>query len=152
MSEEGKAPKEKASKKPAKKAAKSTKRGRPAPAKKAATKRPAKKAAAKKTARKPELAKKAVTKRAAKKTARAPAKRRGKKAGPQYAYLLQQPVLDNGSATGEYTTGAMQGPFKTESDALDDAGVMSEADTRVVLFRELKSGNIQKSTKFVKSR
>lgn len=131
----------KVTKKPAKKAAK-----------KAATKRPAKKAAA---ARKP-AAKKAdapakPARKAAKKTAgrgRPAGVRRGKKGAKQFAYLLITP----GKEAGEVVTSSINGPFATEANALDDASIMADENTTIVLFRETKRGKVQKSTKFVAGR
>lgn len=131
------------------------------------TKKPAKKAAAKKAgARKPaakKAAKKTVTKRAAKpaadkpatkrgrpagkKTARKAGVRRGKKGAKQFAYLLLTP-----GEGGEQKASSINGPFSTEKDALDDASIMADENTTIVLFREAKRGKVQKSTKFVSGR
>lgn len=131
---------------------------------KVAKKRPAKKAATKKTpARKP-AAKKAAApaKRAAKKAA-APAKPRGrppgkktarkastrrtKKGAKQFAYLLLTTQED-----GTQKASSMNGPFATEGNALDDASIMADDNTTIVLFRETKRGRVQKQTKFVAGR
>ena len=134
-------------------------------AKKATTKKaPAKKAAAKKPAKKP--AKKVAAKRAAKPaTAAAPATkkrgrpagkkaatkrtgvRRGKKGAKQFAYLLLTAQED-----GSQKASTMNGPFATESSALDDASIMADDNTTIVLFRETKRGRVQKQTKFVAGR
>ena len=131
--------------------------------KRAAAKKAPKKAPAK-TARKA-AAKKAPAKRAAKKTeAAAPAKkrgrpagkktaarkvgvRRGKKGAKQFAYLLLTP-----GEGGEQKASAINGPFSTEKDALDDASIMADDNTTIVLFRETKRGRVQKQTKFVAGR
>ena len=135
-------------------------------AKKATTKKaPAKKAAAKKAAAK-KPAKKAAVKRAAKPaTAAAPAAkkrgrpagkkaatkrtgvRRGKKGAKQFAYLLLT-TQDDGSQKAS----SMNGPFATEANALDDASIMADDNTTIVLFRETKRGRVQKQTKFVAGR
>ncbi|AHB12225.1 hypothetical protein Salvo_25 [Xylella phage Salvo] len=129
---------------------------------KVAKKRPAKKAA-KKTARKA-AAKKAPAKRVAKKAeAAAPAKRgrpagkktaarkvgvrRGKKGAKQFAYLLLTAQED-----GSQKASTMNGPFATEGNALDDASIMADDNTTIVLFRETKRGRVQKQTKFVAGR
>ena len=131
--------------------------------KRAAAKKATKKAPAK-TARKA-AAKKAPAKRAAKKTeAAAPAKkrgrpagkktaarkvgvRRGKKGAKQFAYLLLTAQED-----GSQKASAMNGPFATEANALDDASIMADDNTTIVLFRETKRGRVQKQTKFVAGR
>ena len=128
--------------------------------KRTAAKKATKKAPAK-TARKA-AAKKAPAKRAAKKTeAAAPAKkrgrpagkktaarkagvRRGKKGAKQFAYLLLT-TQDDGSQKAS----SMNGPFATEANALDDASIMADDNTTIVLFRETKRGRVQKQTKFV---
>ena len=134
-------------------------------AKKPATKKPAKKAAPKKAARKP-AAKKVAKKAAAKPaTATAPAAkkrgrpagkkaakraaggRRGKKGAKQFAYLLLTAQDD-----GTQKASTMNGPFATESNALDDASIMADDNTTIVLFRETKRGRVQKQTKFVAGR
>ena len=135
-------------------------------AKKATTKKaPAKKAAAKKPAAK-KPAKKVAAKRAAKPaTAAAPAAkkrgrpagkkaatkrtgvRRGKKGAKQFAYLLLT-TQDDGSQKAS----SMNGPFATEANALDDASIMADDNTTIVLFRETKRGKVQKQTKFVAGR
>lgn len=140
-------------------------------AKKAVKKAPAKKAAPKKVAAK--KAAKAAPKKAAKKSAasttarsaaagakatRAPGKRgrpagkktgvrRGKKGAKQYAYLLLTPQED-----GTQKASGMQGPFITEAGALEDASIMADDNTTIVLFRETKRGKVQKQTKFVAGR
>lgn len=127
---------------------------------KVAKKRPAKKAAAKKAAA---PAKKAAAKKAAKpaateapkrrgrppgkKTARKTTARRGKKAVKQFAYLLLTAQED-----GSQKASAMNGPFATEATALDDASIMADDNTTIVLFRETKRGRVQKQTKFVAGR
>ena len=131
--------------------------------KRTAAKKATKKAPAK-TARKA-AAKKAPAKRAAKKTeAAAPAKkrgrpagtktaarkvgvRRGKKGAKQFAYLLLTAQED-----GSQKASAMNGPFATEANALDDASIMADDNTTIVLFRETKRGRVQKQTKFVAGR
>ena len=131
--------------------------------KRTAAKKATKKAPAK-TARKA-AAKKAPAKRAAKKTeAAAPAKkrgrpagkktaarkvgvRRGKKGAKQFAYLLLTAQED-----GTQKASAMNGPFATEANALDDASIMADDNTTIVLFRETKRGRVQKQTKFVAGR
>ena len=135
-------------------------------AKKATTKKaPAKKAAAKKPAAK-KPAKKVAAKRAAKPaTAAAPATkkrgrpagkkaatkrtgvRRGKKGAKQFAYLLLTAQED-----GSQKASSMNGPFATEANALDDASIMADDNTTIVLFRETKRGRVQKQTKFVAGR
>ena len=135
-------------------------------AKKATTKKaPAKKAAAKKPAAK-KPAKKAAAKRAAKPaTAAAPAAkkrgrpagkkaatkrtgvRRGKKGAKQFAYLLLTARED-----GTQKASSMNGPFASEANALDDASIMADDNTTIVLFRETKRGRVQKQTKFVAGR
>ena len=133
--------------------------------KKVARKKPAKKAAKKSAPRKPAV-KKAAKKRAAKPaTAAAPATkkrgrpagkkaatkrtgtRRGKKGAKQFAYLLLTAQED-----GSQKASAMNGPFATESNALDDASIMADDNTTIVLFRETKRGRVQKQTKFVAGR
>ena len=130
--------------------------------KKVAKKKPAKKAAKKSAPRKPAV-KKAAKKRAAKPaTAAAPATakrgrpagkkaakrvagvRRGKKGAKQFAYLLLTAQED-----GSQKASTMNGPFATESNALDDASIMADDNTTIVLFRETKRGRVQKQTKFV---
>ena len=133
--------------------------------KKVAKKKPAKKAAKKSAPRKPAV-KKAAKKRAAKPaTAAAPATakrgrpagkkaakrvagvRRGKKGAKQFAYLLLTAQED-----GSQKASTMNGPFATESNALDDASIMADDNTTIVLFRETKRGKVQKQTKFVAGR
>lgn len=133
--------------------------------KKVAKKKPAKKAAKKSAPRKPAV-KKAAKKRAAKPaTAAAPATakrgrpagkkaakrvagvRRGKKGAKQFAYLLLTAQED-----GSQKASTMNGPFATESNALDDASIMADDNTTIVLFRETKRGRVQKQTKFVAGR
>ena len=133
--------------------------------KKVAKKKPAKKAAKKSAPRKPAV-KKAAKKRAAKPaTAAAPATakrgrpagkkaakrvagvRRGKKGAKQFAYLLLTAQED-----GSQKASSMNGPFATESNALDDASIMADDNTTIVLFRETKRGRVQKQTKFVAGR
>ena len=133
--------------------------------KKVAKKKPAKKAAKKSAPRKPAV-KKAAKKRAAKPaTAAAPATakrgrpagkkaakrvagvRRGKKGAKQFAYLLLT-TQDDGSQKAS----SMNGPFATEANALDDASIMADDNTTIVLFRETKRGRVQKQTKFVAGR
>ena len=137
-----------AKKKPAKKAAKK------APAKKAARK-PAAKKAAKKAAAKPATAATAAAP-AAKKRGRPAGKkaakrvaggRRGKKGAKQFAYLLLTAQED-----GSQKASSMNGPFATEANALDDASIMADDNTTIVLFRETKRGRVQKQTKFVAGR
>ena len=133
--------------------------------KKVAKKKPAKKAAKKSAPRKPAV-KKAAKKRAAKPaTAAAPATakrgrpagkkaakrvagvRRGKKGAKQFAYLLLTAQED-----GSQKASSMNGPFATEANALDDASIMADDNTTIVLFRETKRGKVQKQTKFVAGR
>ena len=133
--------------------------------KKVAKKKPAKKAAKKSAPRKPAV-KKAAKKRAAKPaTAAAPATakrgrpagkkaakrvagvRRGKKGAKQFAYLLLTAQED-----GSQKASSMNGPFATEANALDDASIMADDNTTIVLFRETKRGRVQKQTKFVAGR
>lgn len=137
---------------------------------KVAKKKPAKKAAPKKAAAKKPAAKKTVKRAAkpavaaadkpakktakrgrpaAKKTARKAGVRRGKKGAKQYAYQLLNPVQEGSTET---KAGALNGPFSSEKDALDDASIMADDTTTIVLFREAKRGKVQKSTKFVSGR
>jgi len=139
-------------KKPAKKKAKAPAAKKPANTKKPAkkTEKPAVEAAtpAKKRGRP------AGTKNSTegKKRGRPAGKRRGrkgKKGDKQIAYLLLTKAAD-----GKMTAGALNGPFASEKDALDDASLMSDekAETTVVLFRETKRGTVQRQTKFVVGR
>lgn len=73
--------------------------------------------------------------------------RRGKKGAKQFAYLLLTSQED-----GSQKASAMNGPFTTESNALDDASIMADDNTTIVLFRETKRGRVQKQTKFVAGR
>lgn len=140
MSETETETEKKVTKRPAKKAAK-----------KAATKRPTKKAAVRKPAAK--KAEAAVAKPARKTAKRGrpagkkPATRRGKKGAKQFAYLLLTAQED-----GSQKASTMNGPFASETDALDDASIMADENTTIVLFRETKRGKVQKSTKFVAGR
>ena len=134
-----------AKKKPAKKAAKK------APAKKAARK-PAAKKAAKKAAAKPATAAAPAAKKRGRPAGKKAAKRvaggrRGKKGAKQFAYLLLT-TQDDGSQKAS----SMNGPFATEANALDDASIMADDNTTIVLFRETKRGRVQKQTKFVAGR
>lgn len=118
--------------------------------KKAVAKKPAAKKAVKKTA--PEAAPKkrgrpAGKKVAKKATSKRPANGRRRKPAKQFAYLLQTTQED-----GSTKNGSINGPFATESDALDDASIMADDNTTIVLFRETKRGKVQKSTKFVAGR
>lgn len=80
--------------------------------------------------------------------AAAPAKKRGRPAGKksakQFAYMLLTTQED-----GSQKASALNGPFATESNALDDASIMADDNTTIVLFRETKRGRVQKQTKFV---
>lgn len=80
--------------------------------------------------------------------AAAPAKKRGRPAGKksakQFAYMLLTTQED-----GSQKASALNGPFATESNALDDASIMADDNTTIVLFRETKRGWVQKQTKFV---
>lgn len=124
-----------------------------AAAKKATKKAPAKtarKAAPKKTAKKAVdvfITKKPSDKPARKAAARKAGVRRGKKGAKQFAYLLLTAQED-----GSQKASAMNGPFATESNALDDASIMADDNTTIVLFRETKRGRVQKQTKFVAGR
>ena len=141
MSENAEATEKVAKKKPAKKAAKKSAPRKPA-VKKAAKKRAAKPAtaAASATAKRGRPAgKKAATKRTG--------TRRGKKGAKQFAYLLLTAQED-----GSQKASAMNGPFATEANALDDASIMADDNTTIVLFRETKRGRVQKQTKFVAGR
>ena len=145
MSENAEATEKVAKKKPAKKAAKK------APAKKAARK-PAAKKTVKKAAAKPATAAAPATKKrgrpAGKKAAtKRTGTRRGKMGAKQFAYLLLTAQED-----GSQKASAMNGPFATESNALDDASIMADDNTTIVLFRETKRGRVQKQTKFVAGR
>ena len=104
------------------------------------------------------VAKKATTKKVAAKraakpaTAAAPATKKrgrpaGKKGAKQFAYLLLTAQED-----GSQKASAMNGPFATEANALDDASIMADDNTTIVLFRETKRGRVQKQTKFVAGR
>ena len=73
--------------------------------------------------------------------------RRGKKGAKQFAYLLLT-TQDDGSQKAS----SMNGPFATEANALDDASIMADDNTTIVLFRETKRGRVQKQTKFVAGR
>ena len=73
--------------------------------------------------------------------------RRGKKGAKQFAYLLLTAQED-----GSQKASAMNGPFATEANALDDASIMADDNTTIVLFRETKRGRVQKQTKFVAGR
>ena len=133
-------------KKPAKKAAKK------APAKKAAPRKPAVKKAAKKRAAKPATAAAPATAKRGRPAGKKAAKRvagvrRGKKGAKQFAYLLLTAQED-----GSQKASSMNGPFATESNALDDASIMADDNTTIVLFRETKRGRVQKQTKFVAGR
>jgi hypothetical protein len=134
-----------AKKKPAKKAAKK------APAKKAARK-PAAKKAAKKAAAKPATAAAPAAKKRGRPAGKKAAKRvaggrRGKKGAKQFAYLLLTAQED-----GSQKASSMNGPFASEANALDDASIMADDNTTIVLFRETKRGKVQKQTKFVAGR
>ena len=121
-----------------------------APAKKTARKAAAKKAPAKRVAKKAEAAAPAKKRGrpAGKKTAaRKVGVRRGKKGAKQFAYLLLTAQED-----GTQKASTMNGPFATESNALDDASIMADDNTTIVLFRETKRGRVQKQTKFVAGR
>lgn len=135
-----------AKKKPAKKAVKKPAAKKAAPAKKAVAKPAAKKAVA---ADKP--ARKAPAKKAAGKRGRPAAKktgtRRSKKNAKQFAYMLLTPQED-----GSQKASSINGPFSSDKDALDDASIMADDTTTIVLFREAKRGKVQKSTKFVAGR
>lgn len=141
MSENAEATEKVAKKKPAKKAAKKSAPRKPA-VKKAAKKRAAKPA----TAAAPATAKRGrpAGKKAAKRVAGV---RRGKKGAKQFAYLLLTAQED-----GSQKASAMNGPFATEANALDDASIMADDNTTIVLFRETKRGRVQKQTKFVAGR
>jgi hypothetical protein len=73
--------------------------------------------------------------------------RRGKKGAKQFAYLLLTQQED-----GTQKAGTMNGPFASEGNALDDASIMADDNTTIVLFRETKRGRVQKQTKFVAGR
>lgn len=73
--------------------------------------------------------------------------RRVKKGAKQFAYLLLT-AQDDGSQKAS----SMQGPFITEAGALEDASIMADDATTIVLFRETKRGKVQKQTKFVAGR
>ena len=141
MSENAEATEKVAKKKPAKKAAKKSAPRKPA-VKKVAKKRAAKPA----TAAAPATAKRGrpAGKKAAKRVAGV---RRGKKGAKQFAYLLLTAQED-----GSQKASSMNGPFATESNALDDASIMADDNTTIVLFRETKRGRVQKQTKFVAGR
>ena len=141
MSENAEATEKVAKKKPAEKAAKKSAPRKPA-VKKAAKKRAAKPA----TAAAPATAKRGrpAGKKAAKRVAGV---RRGKKGAKQFAYLLLTAQED-----GSQKASTMNGPFATESNALDDASIMADDNTTIVLFRETKRGRVQKQTKFVAGR
>lgn len=146
MSENAEATEKVAKKKPAKKAAKK------APAKKAAPRKPAVKKAAKKRAAKPATAAAPATAKRGRPAGKKAAKRvagvrRGKKGAKQFAYLLLTAQED-----GSQKASSMNGPFATESNALDDASIMADDNTTIVLFRETKRGRVQKQTKFVAGR
>ena len=147
MSENAKATEKVAKKKkPAKKAAKK------APAKKAAPRKPAVKKAAKKRAAKPATAAAPATAKRGRPAGKKAAKRvagvrRGKKGAKQFAYLLLTAQED-----GSQKASSMNGPFATEANALDDASIMADDNTTIVLFRETKRGKVQKQTKFVAGR
>ena len=130
----------KAAKKATKKAAKTA---RKAPAKK----RPAKKAASKPTPVARKTRGRPAGKKTAKKVARKSTNGRRTKRSKQYAYMLLTP-----QESGEMKAGSINGPFGTEKDALDDASIMADDTMEVVLFREMKRGKVQKSTKFVAGR
>ena len=137
-----KAPAKKAVKKTTKKAAPKKVAAKAAP-KKVAAKAAPKKVVAKKTADAPKRGRPPGKKTAAKKTG----VRRSKKGAKQYAYLLLTPQED-----GTPKSGGMQGPFSTEAGALEDASIMADDNTTIVLFRETKRGKVQKQTKFVAGR
>lgn len=75
------------------------------------------------------------------------ATRRVKKGAKQFAYLLLTPQED-----GTQKPSGMQGPFTTDNAALEDASIMADENTTIVVFREVKRGKVQKQTKFVSSR
>jgi len=136
-------------KKAAKKAVKKAPAKKAAP-KKVAAKKAAKAAPKKRVAKKAAAPKKAVAAPAAKRGRPAGKKtgvRRGKKAAKQFAYLLLTPQED-----GTQKASGMQGPFITEAGALEDASIMADDNTTIVLFRETKRGKVQKQTKFVAGR
>ena len=139
-----------AKKKPAKKAVKKPAAKKAAPAKKAVAK-PAAKPAAKKAVAADKPARKAPAKKAAGKRGRPAAKktgtRRSKKNAKQFAYMLLTPQED-----GSQKASSINGPFSSDKDALDDASIMADDTTTIVLFREAKRGKVQKSTKFVAGR
>ena len=145
MSENAEATEKVAKKKPAKKAAKK------APAKKAARK-PAAKKTVKKAAAKPATAAAPAAKKRGRPAGKKAAKRvaggrRGKKGAKQFAYLLLTTQED-----GTQKASSMNGPFASEANALDDASIMADDNTTIVLFRETKRGKVQKQTKFVAGR
>lgn len=145
MSENAEATEKVAKKKPAKKAAKK------APAKKAARK-PAAKKTVKKAAAKPATAAAPAAKKRGRPAGKKAAKRvaggrRGKKGAKQFAYLLLTTQED-----GTQKASSMNGPFASEANALDDASIMADDNTTIVLFRETKRGRVQKQTKFVAGR
>ena len=128
-------------------------------AKKATKKAPAKtarKAAAKKAPAERDMIRKRLYDAPAKKrgrpagektAARKAGVRRGNKGAKQFAYLLLTAQED-----GSQKASTMNGPFATESNALDDASIMADDNTTIVLFRETKRGRVQKQTKFVAGR
>lgn len=84
----------------------------------------------------------AAAKRAAEKGATTPRLSR------EYAYLTVTPTRDDkGVVNGSKSE--FQGPFSNEKAALDDASIMSEGDTAITLFRAVKRGSVQKTTRFV---
>ena len=122
------------------------------PAKKAAPRKPAVKKAAKKRAAKPATAAAPATAKRGRPAGKKAAKRvagvrRGKKGAKQFAYLLLTAQED-----GSQKASSMNGPFATEANALDDASIMADDNTTIVLFRETKRGRVQKQTKFVAGR
>lgn len=111
-----------------------------------ATKKAAKRAA-KKSPRKA-----APRKRAAQVTAAPAATAAGKKGAKvrEFAYMVSTPVSDDkGSAT---TKREFYGPFASEANALDDAGLMSEGNSEITLYRSVKKGTIQKTARFAASK
>lgn len=118
--------------------------------KRAAAKKATKKTPAKRAAKKTEAAAPAKTRGrpAGKKTAaRKVGVRRGKKGAKQFAYLLLTAQEDSSQKAV-----TLNGPFATESNALDDASIMADDNTTIVLFREVKRGRVQRQTKFVAGR
>lgn len=115
-----------------------------------ATKKTARKTAAKKTGARKTTARKAVADVAIKPARGRPAGKRSTKPATTFGYMTEKQVPGaEGSDETRTEYSAFNGPFVSAKEALEDAAMVAGDDVDVLLFKVVKRGRVQRTTKIV---